>query len=229
MFSNEGRGLKIYRPALVFLSQDPDENARFLPNRNLFEQLKHLNSILFTVLYFCVGIRTQRAFKYWFDKKRKTESMRKFFPTYDEKELGGISPFIFYKSPEAKWARKCGEHYMLLAKHLDSACREFVFRYGQNAEKAIRSIISKTSWFITEPIQLGIQGYPLKMAGLKKIILPYKNLPPQFRRADVVRGYREWFFDVTGGSTGLWDDTKREIPPFMISGSSVQGEKLFED
>lgn len=205
----------------MFLSQDPEENARLLTNFWLDKQIDHLANILFDVLYYCVGVRSKRAFKFYFSRDKREESLNKFFPTIP---TSVIPPFLFYSSVEAKWARKCGEHYMLLSRHLEYACLEYVYRFDRSHPVEIM-----VPWFLGEPIQLGLQNISFPMVGLKTIVLPYRNLPPKYRRRDIVQGYREYFASLVNDPMSEYLDAKREVPEFLLKAKGyAAGEILFD-
>ena len=49
-----------------------------------------------------------------------------------------------------------------------------------------------------------------------KIVLPWKNLPLDCRRKNIVEGYRKWFLRGLGDPFLAYAGTKRDIPEFVF-------------
>ena len=206
--------MRFFHPYLVFLSENPSEAARFSDNRILCENLKRTPQILICVLLYVVGIRSKKIHKFLFSKERKGETLRRYFRNWPLKE----SPqFTLYSSPEARWARQCKNHYDYLVEFLDANLEEFFFRYGTDHPSSILADFLRGALY-----EIAFTNY-IVLPEVKnlKLELPWKNLPLDCRRKNIVEGYRKWYKIGLGDPILAYIGTKRDVPEFLLEKESL--------
>ena len=206
--------MRFFHPYLIFLSYDTSESARFADNHTLVENIKQTSQILVTVLLYVVGIRSKKIHKFLFSKERKDSTIAKYFRDWPFKS----SPqFTLYTSPEAKWARMCKNHYDYLVSFLEANLDEYEFRFG-NAHPLWLCL----DYFRLALCQIALDHYvSLPEIPNLKIVLPWKNLPLDCRKKDVVEGYRKWYKRGLGDPILAYLGTKRDVPEWVFGKESL--------
>lgn len=196
-------------PIILFLDEDFSKSAQYLTNKYLFANIKNCCQVLICAIFYNVGIRSKRIYKYYFSKERKTESLKKFFPNWP---LKNIPNFVYYNSQEAKWCRKCQNHFDVILKYFEKLLDEYLYRFGH--EHYFREIL--------EFMQIAPMEYTLKF-GIRilyidnlKIVLPWKNLPVKYRKRDIIDGYRSYYNSQILNPISDFEKTKRDVPDFVV-------------
>ena len=103
--------------------------------------------------------------------------MDKFFPIWPLKQK---PKFMQYSSKESKWTRKCAEHYEYIKKYMSILLDEYLYRF--NKEHGLAKFIE---WEEFDAPKLNIP-----YGKLSKIVLPWKVIDPQYRKVNIIDGYR---------------------------------------
>ena len=170
--------------------------------------------ILMCCLYYAFGFRTRTVFKYYFSKERWDETRFKYFPNYP---LKTIPKYTFYTSPEARWCRKCENHYRYLLKYLGCMLEEYAFRYRKEHKLAeMHPFLSSTP--MESALKLGIVMPHLR--DKSRMQLPWKNLPIKYRKKNIISGYRLYYKDIVRNPLLAFLGSRRDVPEFLL----VNGE-----
>lgn len=202
--------MKYIVPLLLFLDDDLMKSAQSLTNHHLCEGIDHSVQVLMCSIYYMVGIRSRTAFSHYVSKDRWERTRFEYFPQYPLKKM---PRFAFYASEEAKWCRKCSNHYGIVADYLECMLEEFTFRTGKVHE------LAEMHGFLQQlPMEIAVRkGY--RLPTLKEgsaIQLPWKNLPLKFRKKDIVSGYRAYYKSIIHGALAAFVGTKRDVPEFLV-------------
>lgn len=187
-----------------FLDEDLETSARYLTGLALKKSLDGALCALVCARMYACGIRSRKAYGYYFSDERKDESMQKFFPGWPSKKL---PLFKFYTSRASKWTRMCGEHYDYVRRYFEIMADELRHRTGR-PDKIDRYV----DWLASA------ERPNLPYANLKRISLPWKALKQKWRRRDIVQGYRLQFVNqmCQPDPFGAYADSPRDIPDFVI-------------
>lgn len=201
--------MRFFHPYLVFLSEDPTEAARFSTQPLLVENVKQTCQVLTCVMLYMFGIRSKKMHKFMFSKEKKDETMRKYFRNWP---LKSSPPFTLYNSPEARWARKCKNHYDYLVAFLEANADEYQFRIGSPI--SYEPLVEYFRFALYEAAFDNRISLP-EIENMK-IVLPWKNLPLDCRKRNVIDGYRKWFIRGLGDPISAYVGTKRDVPEFVF-------------
>ena len=198
----------------MFLSEDPAESARFSDNRILIENIQKTSQVLVTVVLYVSGIRSKKIHSYLFSKERRAQTIRKYFNSWPSTQP---PQFTLYTSPEARWARKCKNHYDYLLSFLEANMDEFEFRFGK----------THPLWLFLDFFRMAL--YELAFNRLSalpeikdmKIVLPWKNLPLDCRKKNIIEGYRKWYKRGLGDPILAYVGTKRDVPEWVLGKEPV--------
>lgn len=211
--------MKYYNPLLLFLDEDLVKSAQALSNLHLEMMIRNTSQILFCGLFYFIGIRNKKFYDFYFGKERKSESIAKWFPTYPMRKFPS---FKFYNSVESRWVRKCGDHMSYLIDYFDILLEEHCFRYNRDHE-----LYELKYFFDTIIPTLGAaRGIVIPFVNLKKIVIPWKNLDPRFRKKDLIEGYRKYYRYIVWNPYVQCGDTKRDLPEWLTRGRDMT---QFED
>ena len=203
--------MRFFHPYLVFLSEDPSEAARFSNNALLLENLKQTRQVLVCVLLHIVGIRSKKIHKFLFSKERKDDTLRKYFKGWPSKSA---PQFTLYNSPEAKWARMCKNRYDYLVSFLEANQDEFFYRFGKDCPAyEYLDFFKMAVYDIAFNNLVALPDIPNL-----RLELPWKNLPLDCRKKNVVEGYRKWYLKRLGDPISEYVGTKRDVPEFVMLG-----------
>lgn len=205
---------KAYPIQIWFLDEDLTMSAQLLPDKQLSKTISGCMQALVTARMYVYGIRSNRFYKYYFDKARKAETMDKLFPLWP---FSTKPSFQQFGSQASKWCRKCLEHYSYIRRYFSICLEEHEFRKGSP---------HATSTFV-EWNDIDAPAISFPEAHLAKVHVPWKVLPPQFRSKDIESGYRKHLkhvLDRDGGVT-IGAYTKRDIPEFLLQ-ESIASEHL---
>lgn len=201
--------MRFIHPIILFLDDDLNKSAQYLTNRFLNINIKNCCQILVCSLLYDVGIRSNRFCKYYFCRERKSESIQKFFPNWPLKEP---PKFVNYNSQEAKWCRKCQNHFEVILRYFECLLDEYSFRYGHDHE-----LYEMFDFMRLAPMECGLRtGVKLFYIHNLKIVLPWKNLPIKFRRKDIIEGYRNYYCSQIVDPIMEYGNSKRGVPDFVI-------------
>lgn len=129
--------------------------------------------------FYFSGVHSAKMWKAMLQPDRIVDSMEKVFPDWPLKQK---PRFQQYSTRESKWARKCGEHLLFVESYLRAALDEWLYRRGRE-----HGLEAFWQWHVDAP------KLRLPDAGLSKIVFPWKNLNPKYRRKDVLAGYQSAF------------------------------------
>lgn len=91
-------------------------------------------------------------------------------------------------------------------RYLEACLDEWLYRRGRE-----HGLAAFLDWHLSLAPQLKLPD-----AGLSKLVFPWKNLNPKFRRKDVVEGYRAAFCSqLQGDPLAAYADSKRNVPDFV--------------
>lgn len=199
---------KSYPVQIWFLSDNLQQSAEWLSNKQLVKTINGCMNILNSARFYFIGIRSFTFYKYYFDKERKDETLNRFFPLWPLKQK---PLFNQYKSKTSKWCRMCKEHYDYVKSYLDILLDEYEFRYQK--EHGLKKF---SEWLDVDAPQLQIpEGH------ISKIVVPWKILNPKFRCKDICEGYRRQYAAMLQNDGVKIDDFKnRDIPEFLLSKDS---------
>ena len=202
---------KFLKPNILFLDDDLEKSSQYLNNKNLSRNIRNVAQVILAILFYYKGIRSDRIFRYYFSKDNKTESIDRFLPTYPFDKIS----FNKYTSQEAKWGRKCLEHFSYLVTYFECLLNEWMYRFGKDHELYELLDFYKTMMF----------NMKIPKANIKKIVLPYKNLPIRFRKRNLVEGYRKYYRSILVDPMAEYSKTKRDVPSFLLD-DYLNGESL---
>lgn len=207
--------LKTYPIQIWFLDSDMQLSAQQLPDKLLSKTILGCMQALVAARLYCNGIRSMRFYKYYFDKARKDETMDKLFPLWP---FSKKPSFQQYGSQASKWCRKCKEHLEFVQEYMRICLEEHLLRFSK--EHAVSKFLE---WNAVDAPLLNVPE-----AHLKKIIVPWKVLPPKFRSKDIYSGYKKQLKSVLDkdGGVKIGDYTRRDIPEFLLE-ESTMSEHMF--
>lgn len=90
-----------------------------------------------------------------------------------------------------------------------------MYRFGKDHELYDLLDFYKTMAFNTK----------IPKANIRKIVLPYKNLPIRFRKRNLVEGYRKYYRSIMTDPMTEYVKTKRDVPSFLLD-DYLNGESL---
>ena len=201
--------MKFLAPIILFLDKDPAASAQALTNYHLETGIKGASQTLLCTLFYLVGIRNRTIFSHYVSTDRWDDTKAKYFPNWPMKAM---PRFSYYSSPEAKWCRKCADHYRLVSDYLGEMLDEHEFRTG--GEHELRKLYE---FLRITPMELGVR-YGYKLPSLKdpsKVQLPWKSLPVKFRKKDIIEGYRSYYRSLIISPLDAFLGTKRDVPDFL--------------
>ena len=201
--------MRYIRPIVLFLDDDLETSAKYLTNFHLEYGIKAACQVLMCSLYYLLGYRTKFLFKHYFCKERWDSTRLENFPNYP---LSTIPKYTFYNSEEARWCRRCQEHYNLMLKYFGFMLTEYTFRTNR-----IHQLADMYGFFGTFPMETALRkGYTFPhLKNKSKLQLPWKNLPVEFRRIDIVKGYRLYYRSLIPAPLVAFVGTKRDVPEFL--------------
>lgn len=197
-------------PRIIFLDYDLQKSAQYLTNHSLEMCIKSCVQILMCSIYYMLGFRTKSLFKYYFSKDKWKETRDKYFHTYP---LTTAPTFSYYNSPESRWCRKCINHYNYISNYLWMLLDEYGFRFNKE-----HKLSEMYDFLYNLPLVLQLK-YGLKIPKLKdesKMQLPWKNLPIQCRKKDLIEGYRKYYRNIVFDPIMAYVGTKRDVPDFLM-------------
>ena len=196
-------------PILLFLDENPEKSATYLTNFILKKSVERACQVLMCSIYYVLGFRTKTIFRHYFSKDRWHETKFTYLPKYP---LDTIPKYTFYTSVEARWCRKCLQHYNYVSKYFSAMLDEWFYRFGKE-----HPLEEMREFLMTFPMEHSVATGVL-MPSLKdksKMQFPWKNLPLKYRRKDIVSGYRAYYRHIVPSNT-LFDGTRRDVPEFMV-------------
>ena len=197
-------------PFVWILDEDLSRSAKFLPNKMLELNIRHLMSCLFLARCYFLGIRTQAIFKWKFSKDNIEDTLSDMFPLENPISMKSMGKFSFssYSNRTAKWCRKCKEHYMVFKNYLRECLAEEEFRFGKiRKSHAFGEILVDSNDGFEDKIPLG---------NLSKVVYEWKSIPVKFRCKDILEGYRKLFLSKVEDPFEEYAMTKRDIPDFVM-------------
>ena len=207
--------MKFVQPLIFFLDEDLKKSSQMLTNKYLDMNIKNCCQVLVCSLLYIVGIRNKRACKYYFSKENKKESLHKFFPTWPLKEA---PKFIKYNSQEAKWCRKCKNHYDVILKYFEELLNEYSFRFNHD-----HNLYEMFDFLSMEQFHISINlGIPVVFIKDLKIILPWKNLPLKYRKRNIIEGYKAYYKSILIDPFFEYENSKRSIPEYLFEGNEIE-------
>ena len=198
---------KVYDPLIWLLFEDVEKSVVSLSNQWLLKSAKNAAQVLLCVRFYFAGIRSDKAFKYWFCPERIENTLLKLFPGLDYTRLR--FDFRFYTHRTTKWCRKCQEHARLVEDFLQRAIAEINYRSLNFAE-------SDFSYYLAAEHRVSEQ---MPSAHLTKIVPEWKNIPPKYRENDVYKAMRRFYSSRICDVVQEYSDSKRDIPEFLIKGN----------
>lgn len=200
--------IRRYPIQIWFLSENLKQSAEWLSNKQLIKTITGCMHALNATRFYFIGIRTPKFYKYYFDKEHKQETLNRFFPHWPLKQK---PLFNQYKSKTSKWTRMCNEHYEYIKNYLQILLDEYLYRYQKP-----HNLVKFLDWLNFDAPKLNIP-----LGHIKKIIIPWKNLNPKFRRKDIYSGYRLQYKKLLENDGIKIDDFKnRDMPEFLIQKNS---------
>lgn len=192
-------------PRVWILDFVPEVNAKYQSDKYLSLGIKNLYLILLSTYVVSAGLKKPKFIQYYFDDKnpiRFDESFEKYYegwPVPDKFKAKTLIPDNDY----VKWAVKTKEHYDFLVCHLEAFFEEYYLRWDK--EHPLNEYI----FYFKE-----LPPKKLPNIRIRKINLPYRNIPFYYRTADIVTGLRKWY------SKRIHDPIKEysrtNIPDFLI-------------
>ena len=67
-------------------------------------------------------------------------------------------------------------------------------------------------------------GIRIQYANLKKIVIPWKNLPLQYRKKNIIEGYRRYYRSVIHDPMTAYFGSKCNIPKWLMNDNNVFDE-----
>lgn len=204
--------MRYIKPSIIFLDDDLSLSSQYLTNKFLNSNIRSCSQTLLCSLFYFKGIRSERIFKHYFSKDNKDESTEKFIPTYPLKKIS----FTRANSQETKWCRKCQEHIDYLMTYLEIMLDEWEYRTGREHDVAE----------MLDFLRMSFMSLKIPKANIKKLILPYKNLPLKYRKRVLVDGYRAWYNSQLLDPMAEYVGSRRDIPEFVLKGRTLMGENI---
>ena len=197
-------------PILLFLDKDLQKSAQYLTSFHLEHGIRNSIQVLLCSVFYLVGLRNKTLFKHYVCKERWDETRFKYFPQYP---LKSMPKFSYYNSQEARWCRKCYDHYRIVSDYLGFMLDEHVFRWGKE-----HMLWEMHDFLRILPMELSVRRGLLlpKLSDKSKIQLPWKNLPVKYRKRDIVAGYREYYKSIIASPLDAFVGTKRDVPDFLL-------------
>jgi hypothetical protein len=208
--------MKFIAPIILFLDKDLEKSAQSLTNIHLEICIKNSVQVLMCAIYYILGFRTKKIFKYYVSKERWDETKMKFMPQYP---LNKMPKFSYYVSRESRWCRQCSDHYNYLVKYLECLLSEYSFRFNKD-----HPLYEMFYFLRTLPMELAIRKgiiFP-KLKDKTKMQLPWKNLPVKFRKKNLIDGYREYYKSIIISPLDEFIGTKRDVPDFLVEKLKTQ-------
>jgi hypothetical protein len=197
-----------FKPANVqiwFLDEDLRKSAEYLCGAALDKTIEGCVAALTDVCLYAAGVRSKRAYQYYFAAERRQDTLDRFFPDWPFRRQPQMK---YYTSRAGKWTRMCREHAEYVLSYMEALLDEHQYR---------RSRPHVWSKFAEWARSVDLPGR-LPPSGQKKLVLPWKSLKTKFRRRDVIEGYRLQYMD-----TFLWQDpigaygsSDRDVPDFVV-------------
>ena len=151
------------------------------------------------------GVRSKRAYQYYFSAERRQDTLDRLFPDWPFRKQPQMK---YYTSRASKWTRMCREHAERVLAYMEALLDEYQYR---------RSRPHQWSKFAEGAGQADLPA-DLPASGQAEVVLPWKSLKTRFRRRDVIEGYRLQYMD-----TFLWQDpigaygsSDRDVPDFVV-------------
>lgn len=206
---------KTYPIQIWILDDDMIQSAQQLPDKQLSKTVLGCMQALVAARLYCNGIRSMRFYKYYFDKARKDETMDKFFPLWP---FSNKPSFQQYGTQTSKWCRKCKEHFDFVQEYMRICLEEYLFRFAK--EHAVSKFLE---WNVVDAPSLKVPE-----AHLKRIVFPWKVLPPKFRSKDICAGYKKHLKSILDkdGGVQIGSYSKRDIPEFLLEESTLSEHML---
>ena len=198
---------KTYSPLVWILDPDPVAAPHLLTNKYLDKSIKAGLQILICVRFWFAGIRSKRAFAYWFAENRAESTLQQLFNGYSF-EPGTVLKFTFFTHRTTKWARKCKEHMKYLEDFVWNGVCEWATRNGHpHQQYDLAEFLC-----VTKPA-----SEQMPFAHLKQVIPEWKNIPPQFRQNNVYKAFRIFYAHCIGDPWTAYAKDKVDIPEFLLS------------
>lgn len=206
--------MKFQKPLILFLDENLEKSSQMLSNAHLDSNIKNCCQILMCSLFYVVGIRSKKMHSYYFSKDRYEESTRRFFSNYPFKQK---PKFVKYNSQEAKWCRKCKNHYDVISEYLEKLFNEYSYRFGYDHE-----LYEMLDFLKMEPFYITLNhGYTYPFVENLKIQLPWKSLPLKFRKKDIIEGYKQYYKHIIIDPLFEYENSKRDIPEYLFEGNEL--------
>lgn len=196
---------KVYNPLIWILDSDPVVAPHLLTNKYLNSSINKGIQVLICARFWFAGIRSKRAFAYWFAEERAEDTLNKLFNGFSF-QPGTSLKFTFFTHRTTKWARKCKEHMKFLEDFVWNGVCEWVERTGySHSMYNLAEFLCKTKPVSAE----------MPEAHLKKLIPEWKNIPPKFRQNDVYKAFRIFYSHCIGDPWTAYAKDKVDIPEFL--------------
>lgn len=154
---------------------------------------------------YAAGIRSKRAYQYYFQAEKRQDTMDLVFPDWPFRKHPQLK---YYTSRASRWTRMCREHAEYVLSYMEALLDEYQYR---------RSRPHPQSKFAEWARSVELPS-ALPASGQTGVVLPWKSLKTRFRRRDIIEGYRLQYMD-----TFLWQDpigaygsSDRDVPDFVI-------------
>lgn len=197
-----------FKPANVqiwFLDADLAKSAEYLCDAALDKTIEGCVAALTDVKLYAAGVRSKRAYQYYFSAENRQDTMDRVFPDWPFRKQPQMK---YYTSRASKWTRMCREHAAYVLSYMSVLLDEYQYR---------RSKPHLSSRFADWAEAVNLPSV-LPASGQANIVLPWKSLKMRFRRKDIIEGYRLQYMD-----TFLWQDpigaygsSDRDVPDFVI-------------
>lgn len=210
--------MRFYHPVILFLDDDLEKSAQALTSDFLDVNIRHAQQVLFDALFYFVGIRSKKFYDHYFNKDNKKDSIEKWFPSFPRKKK--FPGFSFYNSVESRWTRMCLEHFQYMSRYFECMIREHEYRTGHEHDLTVM-----VDFFNMIPLNMTLtSGIRIPSAHLEKITIPWKNLAPQYRKKDIVEGYRKYYRTLVYDPLNQYADTGRDIPEWVFHKTDLAQE-----
>jgi hypothetical protein len=195
---------KSYPIQIWFFDDNLVTSAEYQTNKTLESSIRGCIQALLSSYFYMNGIRSQKFYKYYFDKDKIDIYLSEYFPYWPFKKKPS---FALYNSKTSKWCRSCKEHFDIVKLYLECLFNEYEYRFSKT-----HTMYDILDWFNTTPNKL-------PAANLKTIIFPWKVINPRYRNKDVCLSYRTTFLRRLTSETIFeeFKDTKRNIPDYIIN------------
>ena len=200
--------MKFIHPNIIFLDTNLDLSAQYLTNKHLDNCIKSCNDVLLSSLFYMIGIRSKKFHKFYFSGDKRKESMDKWFPTYP---LKSGPAFIKYNSQEARWCRKCKNHYDYILRYFESLLNEYAYRFHND-----HKLYEMLDFFKMIMYEISVK-YGIRVVYIRdlKITLPWKSLPVRYRKKNIIEGYRAYYVHQIFDPIGDYMGSSRNVPEFF--------------